>query len=205
MPLEDVDYRLKTVFTPSAPDVPFTNVWYYKRTSGTGLADVLNTRWIATVLPALEDIISSFAVGNITLFAENLLNLDDIDTASTTLTGGWTGVSLMPSFVTATFRLNRSTRQNKRHGRKAFGPLDENMMDAGVPTTGYGTALAAMAVAMESTLVSGTTGFKLALPQSIKVENDNPPPAEVYQIQNLFVIGDVDFSHISTQNSRKTF
>lgn len=203
MALDSTDYLLRTSFTMSFYTKPFQNVWYFKRIAGAGLASVLVDAFIGDIVPAMEGILPDFVDTTLFVTAESLVDLDDVATGIHDLAGTWASSEAVPYYNTASFETVRSTRQNKRNGRKAIGPLAESMINGPLPVTSYAVVLATFTQAVNADAIDGTSRYRVALPRSIKVDNPNAPPAQIYEIQDLFAMSSFIFKRISTQNSRK--
>lgn len=206
MALSDTDYVVRMTYSQS--DVypkPFSNVWYFKRISGSGLADVLLAAVASDFIPIYESILPDFVDTNISIEVESLFELDDIDAGVSTLNGIFTAVEGSPSFQAAGFQLVRSTRANKRHGSKRIGPLAESMTNGNAPTTAYLTALNGAANAFDGDAVDGSSRFRVSIPQSVLVPNGEGELGSHYEIQDIHPVADILFRHITTQNSRKGF
>lgn len=205
MPLSEVDYKLVTEYSVTGYPQPFVNVYYYKSIADPASAGNLASLWSSSIRPALQGILSTFVNTSIVMTAYNMVDLDDFAQQVATLQGSFTAPSGTTNFLAAGFTLFRSTRQNKRQGAKRYGPLAEEMIAGDSPTGSYLTALNAMAAALDANLSGSGLEFQLCIPRSVLVDNPNAPPAQIYQIQDIFPVAEVEFSNITTQNSRKAF
>jgi hypothetical protein len=205
MALDGSEYRVRTSYNVTNYAKPFQNVWYFVRTVGADIAEALRDGFINDFVPIIESLLPDYVDTAIDVIVENLLDLDDFAIGTTPLQGTFLSTQGSPSFECAAFQIVRSTRQNKRHGRKAIGPLSEDMANNGVPTAAYATALTAATIGFNLDVTHGSSRWRVGIPRSVKEPNPNAPPAEHYVIKDVFVMEAMPFAHISTQNSRKSF
>lgn len=171
------------------------NVYHYRlqfqAVANTALE--LREAWRLAVSSAVLNICST-AVNYVGIDVYNLFDVADFDLYPTNGFGSRAGDAL-PSFVSWTFRLNRSNRLT-RNGRKAFAGVAEQDQDDGIPNPAIVGALTDLAALMSSMIVS-PNGNQYA-PVIIRRPLPTFPPGVFSYIETA------SFSRISTQNTRKS-
>lgn len=206
MAISDKDYRL--VVELSNDNGPtFNNVWYFKAT-----ASSVNSA--SNLAEAFKDTIALQYTAIISVSTELtrliVTNLDDPeDFGEFPLTGyeGQLTGEYMPDFVGWTFKINRPTTL-VRNGRKTIGRIREADVENGGPISTIVSALNDFAAEPFPNIFDASdpvAAYNLAIPKSVLVTNENPPPDEHYVIQELYVATSMNFVRVSSQNSRKSF
>lgn len=134
------------------------NTYTYQVTSAVGDPDAqtLADAFIGEMLPAIRAIQESDSVLHTELRVQNLFDASDlsVNVLSEAGTGSF-GSQPLPTFNAAAFRLQQDNGAVK-NGAKRYAGLDEGVQDRGVITSsGYGTALDALAEALKSVMVEG--------------------------------------------------
>jgi hypothetical protein len=138
------------------------------------------------------------------IIVESLFDPDDYAEDGTVgFAGGLTPGELCAKWDGWAFELLRSTRQNKRQGRKFFGPIPEANVANGVATAGSLTLLNAAAATFIAGVTFGLSVYDVAIPRSIKVDAPGTKLGFKYVIQDLFVVADIIYRRFSTQTSHK--
>lgn len=175
------------------------NVYYYRITSPTGLADGyladLNTYWETNVLPKITQI-QNDELDHLSREWRNMTNGVDLFTDSTVVPGqnavGTT--KLVPSFVSAGFLLQRESLVT-RNGYKRFAGLNEDDI-SGNTWVGPSIYMTNLESALAGDLNIGL--FSVAEPVIVKRPIQAPVASYVYSS-----IGSASFRGIGTQNTRK--
>lgn len=201
MAIEDGDFRLRFKCYNSQYNEMYHNTWYFKATTGTwGAANLLNA-FVTDFVPAMETILPTNC-NSAGITVESLFDPDDYaEDLTVGFAGGLTPGELMPRWTGWAFELIRGTRQNKRQGRKFFGPIPEANVANGLATAGSLTLLNAAASVFGSALITGLVNYYVALPRSIKVDAPELKLKYKYVIQDLFAVADVIYKRVSTQNT----
>jgi len=169
------------------------NRFYYQQTAGpTVLGGGLNSAMRDDLVP----IMASLQVDDLVYDRIEIINLDNpADFGIFTGISGITGTQLgspMPSFVSWTFKLNRSTR-NIRNGRKALAGVDESLTGGNAPTTAFQIILDAGAPIFGAPITNLT--------------GDQYIPMLVREVLGVVsykeAVSSAQFSRLSTQSSRK--
>lgn len=182
------------------------NVWHY-RFDNTVLpippySDIAS-RWHTEVYTPTVGVISTGVVlTNIQIL--NLTNgLDEFN--SPVSDDGAVGGDPMPAFVAWAFRLNRATKLT-RHGQKRLVGVPESLVAGNAPTAGALASLQAIADAWEAgiTVTGVPTGSSLLSPVIV---GRTPDVNGVYHLDltKINTVASIEFTHVSTQSSRKFF
>lgn len=175
-----------------------TNVFHYRAVSPTppDPTSVLVAEFIATVLPRITALAST-SVEFTEVVGENLMALTPIVNTPLTATFGLRTGTTMPTFVAASFRYNRATRE-LRSGWKRIGPMTEEDV--------IGTEFEAIYITQMD--LSATTfgtdlniGGDLYEPVVIKKPTAFPAASITY----VNVTSVTALNRVTTQNSRKGF
>jgi len=188
------NYEIKTKF--SYLGVPCLNRYYYRQISVTETPDLddIKNAWLLSVWPKIQAV----TVAENVLAEIELLNLDNPVEFETYVIGGAQGDLLgspMPSYVTWTFKLNRSTR-DFRPGRKAFQGVQESSTDGNDPVASVIPDLADLGDAIAANLVTPVAGATLR-PKLLRVAAGSVVIADANVTSAIF-------SGLSTQSSRKS-
>lgn len=174
------------------------NVFVYEQISGSGTAQDLLSAWGDDVYGEIVNILAeAWNFGGC-----ECINLDDptdFGSLSTSVNGQRTG-DPMPPFVAASFIYRRTSRAFN-NGGKRFGPISEADVTAGIPTTTYNGLLQACADALEWIVEDTPT---LSQWRPVIWRRPGTYASGVVAAPGLFnIISDVDFTAISSQNTRK--
>lgn len=173
------------------------NAYCYLQTAGAGDWNDLNLAWITTVLPAVLAI-QSAAVQHMSLETTNLNDPADFGTAgyAGAQVGGRGGDGIS-AFVNWAFQYTRTTRAVRNGAKRIMGVAEPDQAN-GVAVGGIVALLNAAAVAFNTTLtdLSGNAWS----PRILRRANlAHVPPV----LQASFPISGVQYTRISTQNTRK--
>jgi len=174
------------------------NVYYYKQVLGSGgTAADLKAAYQGYMYPVLQAV-QSVGLAHVAIAVRNLDDPTDfvIELVFPQVLGTVTGDS-MPPFVAWAFRMNR-TQLNVRNGWKRIGGVPEAGQNGGIPIAGYTPLLDDVAVTMGANLVSAGVTFEPRIMR--KTVTPGPPKITTY---TDFPMGTVQFTSISTQNTRK--
>jgi len=127
--------------------------------------------------------------------SENLVDLGDFDSIDTSGEGQGTQTGdMLPFYNNFTYIYKRKSRGN-RNGWKRFTGVPESAQAAGILNSGFVTAVAALATALQTVLTDG---------------DGNAWSPRIYRAPTIavpdfdsFPIAGVEFHSLSTQNSRK--
>ena len=174
------------------------NVFVYEQIAGTGGAADLATAFADSVYGDIVNILST----SWNFVACDVVNLENpVDFANfTTAVNGQRSGETLPPFVAAAFRYRRTSR-SFNNGGKRFGPISENDIAGGIPTSEYHDLLVTLADTLGANIVDSATAsqWKPAIWRRPGTYVSGVVPAP-----GLFnLINDVDFIAISTQNTRK--
>ncbi len=119
------------------------NVFYYLVSVWTGNADIddVLTDWIAGVLPTIIPI-QHGDLTHIEVAAENVSTGLEFGSQAIAVSGGIVAAPSLPSYVAASFRLERTTRLT-RPGFKRLGGVPENLVDDNDYDVGLAAVIAA--------------------------------------------------------------
>jgi hypothetical protein len=173
------------------------NVYYYKALTGGTTAGKLAASFNLILRPE----IIKCQVDNITHVNTVVLNLDDVtdfdDIPANPAVAGQQVDQSSPSFVTWTFKLNRSDR-TVRNGRKAIAGVGETFTGGNGPTAGQLTILDAVAPFFAQVLVDGD-GDEY---QPVIYGKPTGPPSNLPL--RVVDVASAQFVRLSSQNSRKS-
>ena len=174
------------------------NVYYYQ-----ALDDGLDAESVATAfsnqIVSQVILIQTSTVSHIGIEVINLNDpLDFFEETFSIPTPGTIPSDPMPSYVSWTFKFNRSSRII-RNGRKAIAGVAESATSGNNPTATALVELEDTADAMGADLVVGTLGSC----QPVIYGLPTPPPSSLPL--RVVPVASVAFSHLSTQNTRKNF
>lgn len=187
------DYEIITKFTYLGQLC--YNRYYYRQISvgeEPALDDIVNA-WLLQVYPHIQAVtLEDSVLTQIDII--NLSNPLEFDTINPLNADGDLVGSTMPSYVSWTFRLDRSTREF-RPGRKSFQGVGEGSTIGNEPTAGILPDLTVLADSLAEFLVTPIAGATLR-PKLLRTATG------VGVIADANVTG-ASFTALSTQNSRK--
>lgn len=202
MALTTDDYKLRLAIFNSTYNEWYHNAFYYKREGDPADAVDLVAAFISTVIPDIEAILPTTS-NAAQVRVENLGDPDDYhENLSVTFAGDLTAGEMMPKWDVWAYRIVRGSRNNKRHGRKVFGPIPEANCANGAATGGSLTLLNALETPLWA-IISGATSWTICVPRSTKVSAPETKLGFKYVIQELIKAAAVEFIRVSTQNSHK--
>lgn len=180
----------------------FDNVFAYEVTTGGGTTSDLFSQFFGDILPLLTPVIDANTVFD-QITTINLDDPTDFDIEGISVPGESSGDPL-PGFLTWTFRYIRAIR-GINDGRKAFGGINESNLTGGVPSGGTLTALSTIADGLAGVL-TGTDGAytpRIWRRAGKYAPYSGDPPVGTDYPDTFYAINGVEFSRVSTQNSRK--
>lgn len=173
-----------------------TNRYFYRTslTINTAVLDEFMAEFRDTMVP-LVNAIQSTAVENIRL---DCIEVEGIVFGTLGLTGnGGRSGEPMPSFVSMSYRLQRSTRQVKSGGKRYVGIIEEVVQGNGLfPDPTFQGFIDDLAAGLDDVLVTTSGTWS---PVLVKFDPANPGTVLADEL-----IAGASFVRISTQNSRKS-
>ncbi len=177
---------------------PVLNVYWYRQVAGSDGAQALAQAFEDDVVDQVISI-QNEAVEHVSVEVINPDSTTDFaEVFYSTPIQGILGGSVMPAFVSWTFKLIRTDRST-RNGRKAIAGVNEDWTAGNIPVPSQLTALEAVAAQMAAN-VQDFNGNEW---EPIIYGAPTDPPSSLPLRINP--VADVAFSHLSTQNTRKIF
>jgi len=178
------------------------NVFYYLQTNGTAkAAATLVDEFNETPLQSIRTILTTGMVFT-DIEAKNLDDPEDFAALSLSPEqAGLVEAETMPPFVAFSFIYRRTTLA-VRNGWKRFAGVPETYVVDGVLASGAPTTnVNLVAEALDEPVSDGLgTTFLPVIMNKVR----NPPEGEFESfIYNEYSVGDVDFAHVGSQNTRK--
>lgn len=169
------------------------NVYHYRQTTAPGdagdLANEFDNDVITTMLPVQHSGVVHNGVEVI-----NLDNLTDFATLNVNRAGTNAGIAPMPSFVSWSFKLDRSGRDLRNGGKRIVGVCEEST-SGNAPIAAIEPTLDALAQDFAKTLTDLASGGSW---EPVIVRRNHPTKPDA-----LTLVAGASFTRISTQNSRK--
>jgi len=196
--------RYELVLEGTCEGQPTRNVFYYLQTNGVAdAAQELIDAFMNDVLQAVRATVTTATIYT-NIFCKNLDNLEDF--ASFTISPSQAGnvdADTLPPFVCWSYIYRRATLA-VHNGWKRFAGVPETFQDGGVAAGGGTSALlVAVADSLEDALsnVAGDS-FNPVIMRKTRVPATGPLDHYDYE---EFPCAGVDYVHIGTQNTRKSY
>lgn len=157
---------------------------------------LLVNQFITTVIPSMTSLVS-VNVEFTEVIGENLMALTPIVVVPLTATFGQRVGATTPTFVAASFRYNRATRE-LRSGWKRIGPMAEEDIGGDIFETIYTTQMDLSAAVFEADLLIGADVY-----EPVVIRKPTVFPAATITYVNVTSVTAVN--RVTTQNSRKSF
>lgn len=193
MAITAADYHLTHQFA-NDDGQPFLATYFFRRVVGSGDAGDLIVAYATTISSALVPCISN-VVDWVGYEAYNLVNTNDFDFASSSLSGSVTG-DPMPKFVSWKIQLVRADRSFS-HGWKRYPRPGESSWLGNQINPTFQATMDALLTALMSNISDGTSEFQLMIPKRTKNAEGK------YVLTDLGRPSAAVFQGVSTQNTRK--
>lgn len=203
MPISTTDFQI-TLFQDYQGQA-CQNVFFYRKTTphAVGDAQVLWAAFNTDVMNPLS-LVQNTVVTYTGLSVINLADLSDYWSADPTAgTGAINSTSIAPRFVAYGFRYNRTTRAG-RHGSKRFVGVAEELVAGGSTTltSPLDVRVPALSAVLGGSINDGGLTFTPMIPRR-EIDPDPPLGEEDYVLVDLLPVASVQFTGLTTQNSRK--